>query len=51
MTFDQWWEANEKQYSSDALHMSEYHMAHMVWKAAFEAGREFERELDAVGGD
>lgn len=34
MTFDEWWEKNEAQYSSDACHMSEYHMAFTVWNAA-----------------
>lgn len=34
MTFDEWWEKNEKQYLEDSLHMSEYHMAKMVWDAA-----------------
>ncbi len=51
MTFDEWWDKNETQYSSDSCHMSEYHMASVVWNAAFEAGRELERELIAVDDD
>lgn len=42
MTFDEWWEKNEKQYTNDSLHMSEYHMASVVWEAAFKAGKESE---------
>lgn len=33
-TFDEWWNAHGAQYSADACHMSEYHMAHVVWEAA-----------------
>lgn len=33
-SFDEWWEENEKQYSADARHMSERHMASLVWAAA-----------------
>ena len=44
MTFDEWWDINEKQYSADSCHMSEYHMAHFVWKAAFKEGLEIERK-------
>lgn len=40
MTFEQWWEQNEKQYSADACHMSEFHMASVVWAAAVLAERE-----------
>lgn len=40
MTFDEWGDANEKEYSSDSLHMSEYHMARVVWEAASEAETE-----------
>ena len=32
--FDKWWEKYEKWYTSDALYMSEYHMANSVWRAA-----------------
>ncbi len=35
-TFDEWWDENEKQFTSDSLHMSEYHMASVVWEAAQE---------------
>jgi hypothetical protein len=34
MTFNEWWQENGHQYSSDALHMSEKHMASVVWDAA-----------------
>jgi hypothetical protein len=34
MTFNEWWNANGAKYSADALHMSEYHMAYVVWDAA-----------------
>jgi hypothetical protein len=34
MSFDQWWNENESTYSASALHMSEYHMARLVWDAA-----------------
>lgn len=33
-SFDEWWAKNEEQYMADALHMSAYHMASMVWGAA-----------------
>lgn len=33
-TFTAWWDANEKQFTSDSCHMSEYHMASVVWEAA-----------------
>ncbi len=33
-TFDQWWDTNEKQFAADSCHMSEYHMASVVWDAA-----------------
>ena len=39
MTFDEWWQENEKWYSSDALHMSEYHMASVIWGAATAAAQ------------
>lgn len=51
MTFDQWWGNNEKQYSADACHMSEYHMASVVWEAAKKDGtiRDYdERFVNAV---
>lgn len=32
--FDTWWNENKEQYTSDSLHMSEYHMAFTVWQAA-----------------
>lgn len=35
--FDEWWDANEKQFIADAYHMSEYHMAGVVWRAAQDA--------------
>ena len=38
MTFDEWWNKNEQQYSGDACHMSEYHMAFTVWNAATSEG-------------
>ena len=34
MTFEEWWDKNEKQFSADACHVSEYHMASVVWTAA-----------------
>lgn len=34
MTFDEWWEENEEQFFHDSLHMSEYHMASVIWEAA-----------------
>ena len=37
LSFDEWWNANEMQYTSDSCHMSEYHMASVVWKAALSA--------------
>lgn len=40
MTFDEWWDENQAQYSNDSLHMSEYHMASVVWAAAVAAERE-----------
>jgi hypothetical protein len=39
-TFDKWWEDNEKEFTSNALHMSEYHMASVVWEAAIATERE-----------
>lgn len=36
---DAWWDKNEVQYSSDACHMSEYHMVSVVWEAAVQAER------------
>ena len=35
--FDKWWKKHAEQYMADALHMSEYHMASVVWAAACEA--------------
>lgn len=32
--FNKWWNENHERYSSDALHMSEYHMAHEIWNAS-----------------
>ena len=37
MNFPEWWDAHEKEYMSDSLHMSEYHMASVVWEAAQKA--------------
>ncbi len=34
MTFEEWWDANEKQFTADSCHMSEYHMASVVWDAS-----------------
>lgn len=52
MTFEQWWEANEKQYSADACHMSEYHMASVVWAAAQLAIRpEVRQSADVLSAD
>lgn len=31
---EKWWDENEKQFMSDACHMSEFHMASVVWDAA-----------------
>lgn len=31
--FEKWWDDNEKQFTSDSRHMSEFHMAHVVWDA------------------
>lgn len=45
-SFEEWWKANEKQYSADACHMSEYHMASVVWEAA-SAQRSSTRRTDA----
>lgn len=39
MKFNEWWDENEKEYLSDALHMSEYHMASVIWEAAQKALR------------
>lgn len=38
--FEEWWDKNEKQYTNDSCHMSEFHMANVVWKAATEAKKE-----------
>ena len=35
--FDEWWDANAEGYLADSLHMSEYHMASVVWLAAMGA--------------
>lgn len=55
MTFDEWWEKNKEQYSADACHMSEYHMASLVWaeakKDAFMTEAEFEKELRSKVSD
>ena len=37
--FDEWWDKNVGWYLSDSLHMSEYHMASMVWEAALVHGK------------
>jgi hypothetical protein len=37
MTFDEWWNTEGQRHSDDALHMSEYHMASVVWEAALNA--------------
>ena len=37
---EKWWDANEKQFMADSCHMSEFHMAGVVWKAAIELERE-----------
>lgn len=34
LTFDEWWNKNESQFTADSCHMSEYHMASVVWNAA-----------------
>ena len=34
MTFEDWWSKNESRYTNDALHMSEFHMASVVWEAS-----------------
>lgn len=34
--FEAWWDKNQEQYCKDSLHMSEFHMASVVWKAAYE---------------
>lgn len=38
--FSKWWDENEKQFMSDACHMSEFHMASVVWEAAIQHERE-----------
>lgn len=49
-TFEQWWEKHEAQYSADACHMSEFHMASTVWAAAVAAERERCAKLrDGIG--
>ncbi len=40
MTFDEWWDANEKQFTADSCHMSGYHMASVAWRAGQSAERE-----------
>lgn len=47
MTFDEWWNLNEKQFTADSCHMSEYHMASVVWEAAFKAGELAKKESEA----
>lgn len=47
-TFDVWWKDNEQRYSDDALHMSEYHMASVVWDAALNAKAP---PMDGLTGD
>lgn len=55
--FSEWWDENEKQFMSDACHMSEFHMASVVWEAAIQHEREAcakacedkEQEFDAKG--
>lgn len=37
MTFEEWWNVNGRRYSEDACHMSEYHMAKVLWDAALQA--------------
>lgn len=32
--FDEWWNKNEAQFTADSCHMSQYHMASVVWAAA-----------------
>lgn len=32
--FDAWWAENKEKYAADSLHMSQYHMASIVWEAA-----------------
>ena len=34
MNFKEWWDRYETQYLEDSCHMSEYHMASVVWNAA-----------------
>lgn len=35
-----WWRENEAKYLADSLHMSDFHMASVVWDAAIKAERE-----------
>lgn len=37
--FDAWWDENEEKFLSDSNHMSQYHMASVVWEAAEKATR------------
>jgi len=43
--FDEWWEKNENQYSVDAFHMSEYHMASVAFNAGMTLAAEICREI------
>ena len=45
--FEEWWDENEKQFMADACHMSEFHMASVVWEAAIQ----YEREACAIACD
>jgi hypothetical protein len=42
--FDLWWNENEKQFISDSLHMSDYHIASIVWNAAIKSEKEKKKE-------
>ena len=35
--FEAWWDKNEKQFIADSCHMSEFHMAGVVWEAAVQS--------------
>lgn len=48
-TFDEWWDENEKQFTSDSCHMSEYRMAKVVWDAATEAAKAAANEKASKG--
>jgi hypothetical protein len=46
--FEGWWDKNEEAYLADSCHMSEFHMASIVWQAATAAKQAEIDELRAV---